>query len=130
MNKVQNSSMFDLSVFNSIHKSQFQKATPTDKFRRVALTQKCYLVFAVVSFAGYGGSDGGAGGTYAGGRRLNARRYELEGRRNKSIAALAATVVLGLILHDKEINYFPRATGESPGIPSTRVAERRRSNIA
>jgi len=112
MNKAQNSRMFDLSVFNSIHKSQFQEATSTDKFRRVALTQKCYLVFAVVSFARYGGGDGGPGGTDAGGGCLNARRYELEGRRNESIAALAATVVLGLILHNKELNDFPRATGE------------------
>ena len=105
-------------------------------FRRQQLKNstdaKCYLVFAVIPVAGDGGGDGGSGGEDAGGGGLNARRYELEGRRNKSIAALAAaTVVLALILHNnKQRSDFPPATGESPGIPSTRVAERSRSNIA
>lgn len=85
----------------------------------------------VVSVAGDGGGDGGAGRTDAGGGGLNARRNELEGRRNESIAL--ATVALSLILHKNKRHDLLRATtGESPGIPSppTRVAERSRSNIA
>lgn len=86
-----------------------------------------------MSVTGDGGGDGGSGGADAGRGGLNARRYELEGRRNESIAALApaATLVLAQILHNNiQRSDFPQATGESPGIPSTRVAERGRSNIA